>query len=58
MRRNPRAGLFNGHWLTMDGQKIRKIRRDEYGSLYGLWRRHADVRLGVMQIGMKAPWTR
>jgi hypothetical protein len=46
-----RQGLFNGYWLTLDGRKVRRIRRDEYGPLYRLWVRHADIRLGVQLFG-------
>jgi hypothetical protein len=52
-----RAGLFNGFWLTLDGAKLRRIRRDEYPELYRLWEKHADIRLGVRPLGMAAPWT-
>jgi hypothetical protein len=47
-----RAGLFNGYWLTLEGERIRRIRRDEYGEFYRLWRRHMDIRLGVRPLGM------
>ena len=42
-----RAGLFNGYWYDLEGQKLRRIRRDEYPMLYRVWREHRDIRLGV-----------
>jgi hypothetical protein len=51
-----RAGLFNGYWLTPSGEKLRRIRRDEYPELYRLWQKHADIRLGVRLLGMAPGW--
>jgi hypothetical protein len=36
VKRGP--GLFNGYWLDMAGNKIRRIYRSEYGELYRLHR--------------------
>ena len=44
MKRRP--SLFNGWWLEMDGSRRRKVRRAEYGMLYRLWSKHADIRTG------------
>lgn len=49
-----RAGLFNGFWLDLSGERIHRIRRDEYPELYRLWRRHVDIRLGVRVLGMRS----
>jgi hypothetical protein len=49
-----RAGLFNGYWTDLAGKRQRRIRRDEYGELYRLWQRHADIRLGVRLLGTTA----
>ena len=38
MRRNPKAGLFNGFWTDLEGNKIRRIYRSEYPELYRLHR--------------------
>lgn len=35
-RKNP--GLFNGYWLDMQGNKIRRIYKAEYPELYRLHR--------------------
>ena len=48
-----RQGLFNGYWLTPSGDRIRRIRRDEYPELYRLWSRHMDIRLGVQPLGSR-----
>jgi hypothetical protein len=53
---NPRAGLFRGFWLDANGAKIGRIRRDEYPAIYDIWRKHADIRLGVRPLGMAASW--
>jgi hypothetical protein len=53
VRKKKSPGLFCGFWLTPSGKKIRRIRRDEFGELYRLWREHADIRLGVRVLGMK-----
>lgn len=52
MRKRP--GLFNGYWLTPEGRRIRRVRRNEYAELYRLWERHADIRLGVRLLGTRA----
>jgi hypothetical protein len=49
-----RAGFFNGYWTTLDGKRMRRIRRDEYPDLYRLWHKHADIRLGVRLLGTAA----
>lgn len=56
-RRNPNAGLFAGWWFDTNGHKIRRLRRDEYGPIYGLWKRHTDIRCGLNTVGSPAPWT-
>jgi hypothetical protein len=55
-RRPVSAGLFTGFWTDLSGKRIRRIRRDEYGELYSLWRRHTAARLGIVPVGMKGPW--
>jgi hypothetical protein len=52
-KRNPRAGLFNGWFTDLDGKNIRRVRRDEYGELYRLYRKHAGIRLGIRPIGQR-----
>lgn len=56
-RRPANSGLFTGWWTSLDGKKIRRIRRDEYPELYRLHRKHAAIGLGVKPIGCRAPWT-
>ena len=66
MKRNPRAGLFNGYWLDMQGNRIRRIYRTSTGELYRLERKHQDVprygrhtqaaALGVQPISYRGPW--
>ena len=41
-----RAALFNGHWYSTDGRKLRRLTRAEIAELYRLWSKHADVRTG------------
>jgi hypothetical protein len=53
-----RTGVFNGYWLGRDGERVRRIRREEYPALYAVWGRHADIRLGVRLLGMAASWHR
>ena len=57
MKKNPRAGLFSGWWYDMDGKKLRRIRKDEYPTLYRLHRQYTTERLGIHPVGMRAPWT-
>jgi hypothetical protein len=45
---------FCGYWTDLDGKRLRRIRRDEYGELCRLWRQHADIRLGVRLLGTAA----
>lgn len=52
-RRPTTNGLFNGYWTTLDGTKIRRIRRNEYPELYRLYREYRDIRLGVRPFGMR-----
>lgn len=52
--RHKRPGLFNGYWLTPSGERIRRIRRDEFADLYRIWQKHADIRLGVRLLGTRA----
>ena len=54
MKRHKRQGLFTGYWATLDGHRIRRVRRDEYAELYRLWQKHMDVRLGVRLLGTRA----
>lgn len=56
MSRRPGPGLFNGWWTDLAGNKLRRIRRDEYPELYRLHREHTAIRLGVTLLGMRGPW--
>ena len=56
MKRNPRAGLFTGYWTTLDGKKIRRIYRSEYGELYRLHRKYLCHALGVNMFGHRGSW--
>ena len=66
MKRNPRQGLFNGFWTDLEGNRIRRIYREEYGPLYELVRKHKDialhgrhtqaVALGIRPIAARGPW--
>lgn len=44
-RRNP--GLFTGWWTDLNGKRLRRVRRNEYGELYRLWAKHKDIRVGT-----------
>jgi hypothetical protein len=47
-RRSPHPhdrGLFDAWWTTLEGKRIRRIRRDEFAELHRLWNEHADIRL-------------
>ena len=39
-----RPTLFNGYWTTLDGQRLRRITREELCELYRLWAKHRDLR--------------
>ena len=44
-----RTGLFNGHWYSMSGQRLRRLTRSEIAECYRLWAKHRDVRAGRAQ---------
>ena len=47
MKRQPaRAALFNGYWLDMRGQRLRRISQAEMRDVWRLWTRHRDIRQG------------
>lgn len=50
MKRHPNQGLFNGHWLDLNGRKIGRIKRSEYPEIYRLHRLCTEVEA---QIGYK-----
>jgi hypothetical protein len=46
MSRRKSPGLFNAHWLDMDGKRLGRATRKDYAIAYRLWSEHADIRLG------------
>ena len=43
-KRNPKQGLWNGYWYSMEGKQLRRLRKAEVAEAYRLWAKHKDIR--------------